>query len=556
MPKASKKLSTKASAVAPDGLLKTARLYHRSGRRSEAIVLLQQAWSQGQTKRRLARDIALEMAACGTPVEAFGMLSAYLSRFDPGAEILAAAAEAARKLGQTLVAEQHLQKAVELKPREPRYALALADLYDDVNRQDACEAVLMSALQRLPKEPQLWNRLGIFQRDRKGAPGDARHSFEQAVQLDPNTAAYANNLGMVQPDAPRRVQWLEKALALEPDFPLAHVGLALAYLQTGRLADAWPHYDHRLDLRLGSERAARYTHGLPIWQGEPLNGRRILLVAEQGIGDEILCASAFWWLQSQGAALSIGCDPRLCTIYQRSFPEATVGAFVDRQDDGHRVRSFPDLEGAGAPACDFALPIGSLLQHIWPSLDALHPTRRAYLRADPALVEQFAGRLSGESSRLKIGLSWRSGRLIEGRWLGYFGAKWAGRLMRDLPADFICLQYSYETSEIETINQEAGDRLIVMDDVDLKDDIEANLAIMQTLDFVIGPTTATQMFALALAKPVYLLSRGYPWWYFGQTHDPVSLAFPHCRNFVAKGGDWGEAVKDLRAFLTAKLKQQ
>ncbi|MEX0314465.1 MAG: hypothetical protein AB3N18_09835, partial [Allomuricauda sp.] len=52
-------------------------------------------------------------------------------------------------------------------------------------------------------------------------------------------------------------------------------------------------------------------------------------------------------------------------------------------------------------------------------------------------------------------------------------------------------------------------------DVDLKQDIETNLAILSCVDFSIGPPTATQAFAMSTGCPVWLFSQGLPWNFFG-----------------------------------------
>jgi hypothetical protein len=102
-------------------------------------------------------------------------------------------------------------------------------------------------------------------------------------------------------------------VAQHPGFALARRGLAMTLLAQRRYAEAWPHYEARRDV-LG---LAPPEVGYPEWQSEPLAGRKIVVLAEQGFGDQLMFARYLPLLAAQGAEVSVACDPRgLARLYE------------------------------------------------------------------------------------------------------------------------------------------------------------------------------------------------------------------------------------------------
>jgi hypothetical protein len=107
-----------------------------------------------------------------------------------------------------------------------------------------------------------------------------------------------------------RLEAAERAFGLivaqHPGFALARRGLAMTLLAQRRYAEAWPHYEARREV-LG---LLPPVAGYPEWQGEPLAGRRIVVLAEQGFGDQLMFARFLPLLSAQGAEVEVACDPR------------------------------------------------------------------------------------------------------------------------------------------------------------------------------------------------------------------------------------------------------
>jgi len=115
---------------------------------------------------------------------------------------------------------------------------------------------------------------------------EVRLAAEVAVSLDPNSAEGHNNLGHALLNLNRSAEALapyERAIALRPDYAKAQFGYALALLKSGDFARGWRQYEWRWQ----DCQRPRQDLAAPLWQGEDLRGRTILLHAEQGFGDTL-----------------------------------------------------------------------------------------------------------------------------------------------------------------------------------------------------------------------------------------------------------------------------
>jgi tetratricopeptide (TPR) repeat protein len=220
----------------------------------------------------------------------------------------------------------------------------------------------------------------------------------RALECDPKSTPALINLGEVLRGRSKiegTIACLEQALRINPESPLAHWNFALALLARGDFEQGWQHYEWR-------ERANQVSidpYPQPRWNGEPLADRRLLVHAEQGLGDEILFASCYEELLRLGGHCVLVGDPRLAPLLRRSFPAATVIGFQRRKDRQQVKLDQP---------VDWQIPAGSLPKMFRRRAEDF-PTRRQYLAADPALVLRWRERFEILGRSLKVGISWRAG---------------------------------------------------------------------------------------------------------------------------------------------------
>ena len=150
---------------------------------------------------------------------------------------------------------------------------------------------------------------------------------------------------------------LRSALAGSPDHPDFQLALGLNLLAQGRYGEGWPLYRARGQ---ATETGARLPNGLPFprWEGEPLTGKAMLLLPEQGLGDQIQFVRFLPMLLAAGAQVSLLVQPALERLFRENFPDATIIPAAGQvklppSDVWSTLLDIPGLLGLDA---DFPLP--------------------------------------------------------------------------------------------------------------------------------------------------------------------------------------------------------
>lgn len=223
----------------------------------------------------------------------------------------------------------------------------------------------------------LWNNLANCLR-RLRRDWASKEAFERAITLDPrNGEACAGLCGWYhnRGSSQESTAWGAKAVELLPHNADARVNYAIALLECGRFAEAWPYYESRWDLEDNISKRRPYL--APKWEGQYV--KTLAIHGEQGLGDEILFMGCFWAAQSRVNRVIIECAARLTTIFQRSFNAPCYGTHEEL------------IAAEGEP--DAYVPMGSL-----PGLVGL-PTGKSYLMKPSAAAK----------TRPRIGLAWKGG---------------------------------------------------------------------------------------------------------------------------------------------------
>src|SRR5712691_10176504 len=261
---------------------------------------------------------------------------------------------ALREKKQFEEALQVLRHAVELNPQVPERHINLANALGDLERLSEAEAALRQALKLRPSIPEAWMNLANTL-DRQGRFTEAVEHFQQAI-------------------------------IRKPDYAKAHLGLGIAKLRSGEFAEGWPEYEWRL--RIPESQTPQMMW--PRWDGSSLDGKSILLVAEQGLGDTIQFIR-------YAAELKRRFSCRVVAVVQK--PLLGLLADCDGVDELLPRETSP-------PVCDFWSPLMSLPSLFGQnSLDAL-TAKIPYLTAQAERQSRWQRELTHES-RLKIGIAWQ-----------------------------------------------------------------------------------------------------------------------------------------------------
>ena len=277
--------------------------------------------------------------------------------------------------------------------------------------------------------------------------------------------------------------WWRQALALDPQSPGIRTNFGVLLLALGRYAEAWPYYDSRSEVPGNQDVSMPPQIPFPLWQGESLAGKSILVWREQGLGDELQFCRFIPELKRRGAQrITLACKQPL----KRLLPSlAGVDAVVSSGDSiGHH---------------DFRAYLLGLPRHLGITLDTL-PAALPYLHPGAADILTWRPRLP--AAPFRVGLVWRGSTLHKHdrhRSLPSLAA--LAPLWRAANVAFVSLQKGQ--GEDEALAPPSGQPLTHLGT--MIQDFADSAAIVSQLDLVICVDTAIAHLAGALGKPCWLL---------------------------------------------------
>jgi len=431
-----------------------------------------------------------------------------------------------RRLGREHEAEIAYRTAFDLGLRNPAILTECAELLIDAGKPDDAEALLREALSAAPNAADALTTLGRIAEIR-GRLDQSITLHDRAIALEPANANAHVNRGTVRRftgDVDGALTDYNRALALKPGLPAAIASRGIALLTLGRLAEGWPDFRARVKAAEG----ARDLSANQPWDGTSLEGKRILVWTEYGLGDEIMAASLLPDLLARVAHCTLACSPRLISLFQRAFPNL------------HAVSAEVPIAGN----FDARLPLMDAAQWLRPSL-ADFPRHASYLRADTRHTQALRARSGADGTKI-VGISWRSSARGTGPFKSMRLADWAD-ILKTSGVRFVSLQYGADLDEIREARNAYGADIILDAAVDAVGDLEMYAAQVDAMDLVISASNTAVHFAGGLGKPTWLLAperQGAHWYWFENRTD--SPWYPALRIFRQhRPGDWHNILSDV-----------
>lgn len=457
----------------------------------------------------------------------------------------------AYRMGMVGTAEKLFGHYLASHPESFEAANNLACAVRDQGRFAEAIEILRPAIHRTPGSALLWNTLGTVIGE-EGDPATSTTFFDEALRLDPlfSKARYnRGNARLSRGDRQGALEDCETAMeaAMAPDERLMmQLARSTILMALGRVGEGWDAYEARLQPAFAD--VTHYLIDRPKWTPEcELAGRTLLVIGEQGLGDEVMFANVLPDLvEALGpkGRLILAVEPRLVPLFQRSFPDALVGPHATFKVDARSVRGVTFL--GDLKQVDLWTPIGSLLRRFRRTVDAF-PPRERFLTPDPARVAHWTSTLASRPG-LKVGLLWKS-LLINSARHRFFSPfeQWAP-ILTTPGVSFINLQYGDCDAELEFARREFGVEIFQPPGIDLKQDLDDIAALCSATDLVLGFSNATINLAGACGAPVWLMTVDGAWTRLGSDAYPW---YPQARCFASSDyQDWtpvmGEVAQALR----------
>ena len=460
----------------------------------------------------------------------------------------------AQRLGYLEIAEKLLVKFLAGNPGHIEATNNLACVMRDQRRYGDAIETLRPLLQIEPESPVLWNTLGTVLSD-EGRPDEALTFFEEALRLDPGfSKARYNRANVRRPlgDVPGAIEDLEAALpGAEGPYEVAMMNMAraLMLMGEGRVPEGFESYEVRFDPNLPD--AIRVVVPAPRWNpaDEDIRGRRLLVVGEQGIADELIFANCLNdVIEAVGpeGKVFIAVEERMVGLFQRHYPRAVVGAHKAVRLEGRLTRYIPfveDLAEGQAPNC--WIPMGSLMAVYRPTVDSF-PQHNGVIRPDPDRVTRWKRELEALGPELKIGLHWKS-LVMTGARAAFFASSF--QLWEPILRAPGCLMVNLQCGDVseDLAAAEAAGVRIWTPPINLKDDLEDVAALSVACDLVIGPGIAGTNIAAASGARTWMVAAPDDW-HLMKTDRYVF--YPEARIFVRGAvNGWPAVIDDIRAAL-------
>src|ERR1700730_3076020 len=486
------------------------------GQPDRAIAYFERALRLRPDAIELHHNLGLALQDLGRLDEAIACYREALAIRPDAVETLDNLGGALREQGQLDAAQACYESALALRPDRVESHTGLGFVLRDRGHLEEAVASHERALALMPNHAETLNNLGLALDD-LGRREEAVARYKGSLALQPDRAETHYNLAIALEPQCRYAEALAcygRALALKPDYARAHFNRSLTLLLTGQFKEGWEEYEWRFVL-------AQYDRGFdrPLWSGELLAGRTILLHAEQGFGDTLQFLRYVPIVAERCGSVVLEVPASLVRLARTVAGASQVVA-----------------TGDPLPAFDCHCPLLSLPRVFKTNLATI-PKTVPYLTVPAEASAGWAERIPATPG-LRVGVVW------------------AGTAVGAI--DLRLLQPLWEVEGVSWFSLQVGDRsgdISSLAGVKIADlspwltDFAETAAAVCRLDLVVSVDTSVAHLAGALGRPTWLLLRYPPEWRWLLERED-SPWYPTARLFrQRKEGDWSCVAREVATAL-------
>jgi tetratricopeptide (TPR) repeat protein len=487
------------------------------GRHADACDAYREAIRIAPRNARAHAGLAFALEALGSAAEALDAFARAASLDRKAADIQMNFGVALQRAGRLDESVPVLRQAAALAPNVAEAQFNLGVALAAKNDLDGAASAYAAALRIAPDHVRALNNLGRVAETRGDREAALLH-YRRASEREPDFAeAWYNSANMLK-ELGRYDEALadyDRALALKPDAIDAFRNRGLVRLTLGDFAGGWSDHRAREAPRDGADPPAQ---ALPA----DLSGQRILILREQGVGDEVFGLRFAPGLAARGAVISAAVDPRLVAMLARTGRFA--GVFADGQETGTFDRrlllaDLPYLLGhARAEDCPPPLPI---------------PPAAASL-------EKMRARLQAAGPAPWLAVTWRAG--VPGTTLREAPPAPLGAALAATRETVVVVQRRPDPADIAAFTAALG--RAAADLSDINENLEDMLALMSLVDRYVSVSNTNVHLRASAGRGSHVLVPHPPEWrWFAGGDSPWFADAKIYRQNADR--DWGEALSRL-----------
>ncbi len=436
-----------------------------------------------------------------------------------------------KDLGNLTDAELSYRKAIKFNPDYADAHLNLGNIFKDLGNFKDAELSYRKAIKFNPDYADAHLNLGNILKD-LGNLQDAELSYRKAIKIKPDYADAHLNLGNILKDLGNLHDAelsTRKAIEIKPDSGKPHWNLSHILLKQKKFEEGWEKYEWRWKVDSKTKQiGGRFITNKPEWRSEKKG--RVLLWAEQGLGDQILYCSLIPDFLNKVDKIILKVDKRLIPLLKRSV--------------NNNIKIISEEESINEKEYDYHLPIGSLGGHVRKTVESFDSLNKLSLVVNKEKAQQYKTKLLDCNYKKLVGISWTSKSKIFNTSLMSLKEMISGIYSPGIK--FINLQYGDVKEEINNVIINLGVEILDIEELDYFNDIDGLAALITACDEIvtIDNITATISGALGVNTKVIIPTNSY--WAYG-VNDKQSYWFPSIKIFrQIKRNDWSTPLDEIR----------
>ena len=437
-------------------------------------------------------------------------------------------------VGEYEEAKSNLKKAIELQPDYAEAYNNLGNVYKEMEEYNQAISVYEKAIELNPEYYEAYNNLGIIYNQNKNFK-KALTYVRYAIFLNPDFSDAYNNMGVIKKTRgkfDKAIQFFNKAIKINPNNVMAYCNISNALLSQGKYKESIKYCDKALEINKYNPNAyfhkslallslEKFKEGWLLyesrkkidpykkWQLKTLKEEwnknkdiRLLLWKEAGIGDEILFSSIFQNLEKYCKELIVQTDPRLISLFERSFPK--------------KIKFCSINEKVSEKNYDYHLSTSSLAKFFRNSKNSFSNRSSGWLLPDRIKSKKFRNMINKKEKRL-VGISWFTTQNKENSEDHNIELKKLINCLDTKNVEIVNLQYGKVNSDIVEIEKDIGVKIHQLPNLDIWKDIDGLASLIEACDEVISIDNITIHLAGALGKKSKALLKRIPDWKWGNS---------------------------------------
>ena len=515
-----------------------AKLCRMQGKFNELINLLRQALELKPNYPEAHNNLGVSLQEQGDLTAAIDSYKSALQLNPNYPDAHLNLGNAFQQQGDLTAAIDSYNSALQLNPNHPDAHLNLGNALRDQGDLTAAIDSYNSALQLNPNHPEAHNNLGVALQEQDDLTA-AIDSYNSALQLNPNHPDAHNNLGTAfqqQGDLTAAIDSYNSALQLNPNHPEANQNLSMAELLAGDYKNGWKRYEYRFQSKK-NQVILNANPSCKQWNGEALvQGEKLLLIHEQGLGDTLQFMRYATALRNQGISVSFCAQPKLHALIQASGIDP----------------SPLTPEQANQVGDEKWIPLLSVPRYLEVSPENPIITE-PYIKTTKEFHTKWSEILSAEQQPI-IGINWQGNPKIEKTGTGFWGRSLALETFAPVAncshISLLSLQKGFGSEQLATCSFK--ERFVsCQDQVDGTWDFLETAAMIANCDLIITSDTSVAHLAGGMGKTTWLLLHKVPDWRWGLEGD-TTFWYPSMRLFRQKErGNWHEVMERVAEALKA-----